>query len=468
MQQPGETSGAEPEVACGDIERHNWKGNLTYFPCVVAQAYGVDDIVRIMKDQERYPSPVRAAGSQHSTTLCIEANSGTIVDVTKMNKILAIDDHALTITMQPGVLYIDAAKALEKAGLAFYINFEIGHATVGSVACVNTKDASFPGSYGQVASYLVAAKMVLPSGEIRVVDEREPELLHVVRSSFGLLGILVEVTFRVRKLQALQVHHVAYSLDKFAKNLPRLIAKAQEAHESFMYYLFPHIDKVVVEYLRYVPGPIKSHWQWRVRDSLFHPLAPGFARLVDYIPIRWLRNRLYNAFQRFVIALLTLVIRGKATSPPDQIVRYGEPAGFTAFTFSIWTFPQHEFPEVIRGYFQFCKDYYKQHGFRCDLPSAGYLVAKDTSSLFSYSSKEAMMTADPGANATAGWDAFLVAYNAFAIARHGRPLINLTTWLTREQARIAFGHEIAVFQKFRHEFDPTDRLYSGFFRELFG
>jgi FAD/FMN-containing dehydrogenase len=468
VQQPGETSGAKPGVDCGDIERHNWKGDLTYFPCVVAQAHSVDDIVRIMKDRERYPSPVRAAGSQHSTTLCIEANSGTIVDVTKMNKILAIDDQALTITMQPGVRYIDAARALEKAGLAFHINFEIGNATVGSVACVGTKDGSFPGHYGQVASYLVAARMVLPSGEIREVDEREPELLRVVRSSFGLLGILFEITFRVRRLQALQVHHVAYSLDAFADNLPRLIAKAQEANESIMYYLFPHIDKVVVEYLSYVAGPIKSHWQWRVRNWLFHPLAPGVARLVDYVPSRWLRNRLYNAYQWFVIALLTLVIRGKATSPPDQILRYGEPAGFTAFTFSIWTFPVHEFPETIRGYFRFCKDYYKQHGFRCDLPSAGYLVAKDTSSLFSYSSKEAMMTTDPGANRIVGWNAFLVAYNAFAIARHGRPLINLTTWLTPEQAHIAFGEEIAVFQRFRHEFDPTDRLYSGFFRELFG
>ncbi|HEX8112150.1 MAG TPA: FAD-binding oxidoreductase [Kofleriaceae bacterium] len=454
---------------CDAPERHNWKGDLSYVPCVVAQAHSVDDIVRIVKDRERYPSPVRAAGSQHSTTLCIEANGGTIVDVTKLDRILAIDDQALTITMQPGVRYVDAARALEKVGLAFHSNVEIGNSTVGSLACCSTKESSFPGAYSQASSYLIAARMVLPSGEIREVDEREPELLRVVRSSFGLLGILCEVTFRVRKLQALEVCHVSYSLHAFADHLPRLIAEAQQTDRSFMMYQFPHIDRVVVEYLRYADGPIRSHWQWRLRNWLWRTVAPGFGRLVtDNVPTRWLRDRLYNTFERLCVAALTVAIRGKATSPPDQIVRYAETAGYAAMTFSIWTFPEHEFSETIRAYFQFCKDYYRQHGFRCDMPNGGYLVAKDTRSLFSYSSKEAMLTIDPATNGIAGWNAFLVAYNAFAIARHGRPLINLTTWLTHDQARIAFGEEMAVFQKFRRQFDPTDRLYSGFFRALFG
>src|SRR5258705_8888347 len=111
--------------------------------------------------------------------------------------------------------------------------------------------------------------MVLPSGEIIEVDERQPELLRVVRSSFGLLGILLEVSFGVRKLQAMRVRHVAYSLDAFADNLPRLTAEAQGAGESMMLYLFPHLDKVVVEYRRYVAGPIRSHWQWRLRNWLW-------------------------------------------------------------------------------------------------------------------------------------------------------------------------------------------------------
>jgi L-gulonolactone oxidase len=445
------------------IERHNWKGNLSYFPYVVAYAYGVEDIVRIVKDRNRFPSPVRAAGSQHSTTLCIEANRGTVIDMTKMNKILAIDHRAQTITMQAGVLHIDAAKALEKVGLAFNVNIEIGNATVGSVACCGTKDGSFPGGFGQYASYLVGAKLVLPSGEIREVGEDQPELLRAVRSSYGLLGILYEVTFRVRKLSAMQVRHVAYSLDDFADNLSKLIA---ESNGSMMMYLFPHLDKVVVEYRRYVDGEVSSHWQWRLRNWFWGVFAPAYAHFVtDHVPTRWLRNRFINGFARINAALLTWVIRGGHTSPADQIIRYPAVRGYDAYTFSIWAFPEHEYPQAIRAYFQFCKDYDKQHGFRCNMLNVGYRIAKDTSSLFSYTGQETMLTLDPVSTGLTGWETFLDAYNEFCISHHGRPLFNQSPQLTPAQAQAAFGPEIAAFQKIRRELDPTDRMYSGFFRE---
>lgn len=445
------------------IERHNWKGNLTYFPRVVAHAYSADDIVRIVRDRERYPSPVRAAGSQHSTSLCIEANRGTVVDVTRMNRILAIDHGAMTITMQAGVLHVDAARALEKAGLAFHVNIELGNATVGSIACCGTKDASFPDGYGQVASYLVAAKLVLPSGEIREVTEAQPELLRAVRSSHGLLGILYEVTFRVRKLQAMSVHHVSYSVDEFADNLPGLIAAW---NGSVMMYLFPHIDKVVVEYRSYVDGEVDSHWQWRLRNWFWKSVAPAYAHFVtDNVPSRWLRNRLYNGCQRFNAAMLRFLIRGKHTSPTDQIIRYPATAGYDAYTFSIWAFPEREYPEAIRAYYRFCNDYYAQHGFRCDMLNVGYRIAKDTSSLFSYTGRETMLTLDPVATGSPGWEQFLDAYNAFCSRHHGRPLFNQSPQLTAAQVKAAFGEEIAAFQKIRRELDPDDRMYSSFFRE---
>lgn len=69
--------------------------------------------------------------------------NGTVIDMMALNKIFEIGSAAKTITMQAGVLHIDAAKALEAEGLQFYVNVEIGNITVGSGACGGTKDASF-------------------------------------------------------------------------------------------------------------------------------------------------------------------------------------------------------------------------------------------------------------------------------------------------------------------------------------
>ena len=80
------------------------------------------------------------------------------------------------------------------------------------------------GEFGQIASYAVGIKMVLPNGELFEVDESDPELLQVARSSYGLFGIVYEATFRVRKLAAMEVHHEEFSFQEFSEQLPALRA----------------------------------------------------------------------------------------------------------------------------------------------------------------------------------------------------------------------------------------------------
>jgi FAD/FMN-containing dehydrogenase len=99
---------------------NNWFGNLTSQPRIVAHPHGVDELVAILRDCKRYPSPVRAVGSLHSMTECGMAEGGTAVLMREMNRILAIGPE--TVTAEAGALYIDVAKELQKHGLQFYVN----------------------------------------------------------------------------------------------------------------------------------------------------------------------------------------------------------------------------------------------------------------------------------------------------------------------------------------------------------
>ena len=45
-----------------DTTVNNWFGNVISHPQVVVDANSVDDIVSILKDPMKYPSPVRAVG----------------------------------------------------------------------------------------------------------------------------------------------------------------------------------------------------------------------------------------------------------------------------------------------------------------------------------------------------------------------------------------------------------------------
>lgn len=453
------------------VKVQNWKRTLTYYANSVEVVESVDDIVRIVKDNERYPSPVRVKGSHHSTTRCIVAEQGTVIDITKMNKILDINEEAKTITMQAGVLHIDAARELEKHNLQFYVNVEIGNLTVGSGACGGTKDASYfseeEGKYefGQVASYVVGMKTVQPDGEILEVTEDNGELLEVMRSSYGMLGIIFEATYKVKEIKPMAVEHVSYHVDEFADRLIELIG----GNRSMMLYMFPFLNRVVVEYRYDGSGPITSNsWQWRLRNFLWKTVGPFVGRTATiFIPFKGIRYGLIDRFNQIAQAVMTRVLRGCHTSPADQIIRYPEIGGYSSYTFSIWSFPREEYPDTIRAYFQFCKDYYKQNGYRCDMLNVGYSIAQDTSSLFSYTRKGPALTLDPVSSGSKGWVGFLTSYNEFCIQHNGTPLFNQTRGITPLQAKAAFGPEIEKFQGYRRKYDPDDRFYTDYFREQF-
>ena len=133
-----------------------------------------------------------------------------------------------------------------------------------------------PGEYGQVNSYCVGMKLVLPSGEILEVDEKDPDLLRAARSSYGLFGIAYEVTFKVRPLQAMAVEHKVFKVDDYARKLPELFERGQ----SIMMYIFPYLDSVGVEFRRYT-GPADqaaepaTHRLWKLRNFAWKTFMPG-------------------------------------------------------------------------------------------------------------------------------------------------------------------------------------------------
>ncbi len=443
---------------------HNWFGSITSSPRVVAEVSTVDEIVDILTDHERYPSPVRAVGSNHSTTACGVADEGTLIVMRGMDRIVEIRDD--TVTVQAGALYIDVNQELRRHRLQFFVNVELGNLTIGSAATGGTKDASMAGEFGQIASYAVGLKMVLPNGDLLEVTEEDPELLQVARSSYGLFGVVYEATFRVRPLAAMQVHHETFTLEQFARRLPEL----RERGDSLMLYINPFQDSITIEFRRYhgldSPDDL-TDWQWRLRNYVWSHMAPLYAHWVTrLVPWRAVRSALIDLYNRLIVLALLYVVRGRSTLPQAQQIRYPVVSDNSRYTFSIWAFPEDRYLECLRRYFEFSREYYERTGYRINLLSVGYRILEDRSSLFSYSYDGTVITFDPVSTGTAGWEPFLRAYNDLCSELGGVPLFNQTNLLTRAQVDRAFGDRIAQFDLHRQKFDPTDRLLNDFFRDL--
>jgi len=442
----------------------NWFGDLVSHPQVIVDANSIEDIVKVLENPAQYPSPVRAVGSNHSTAPCGTADGGTLVRL-KMNRILNVG--ADTLTVEAGATHVDMAQELERRGLQFYVNTEIGNLTAGSAACAGTKDGSFPGEYGQVGSYVSAVKLVLPSGDLLTVTDQQPELLQKVRSSYGTFGIVYEVTYKIRKQLPMHVHHKTFKLADFLQALPEL----KQLGYSMMYYTFPFEDLITVEFRKYNPDAKgePNRTAWALRNYIWGGLGPKLAHdLEDDVADKSIRYGIIDGFHAMWRSKLENMVTSDYTIPADQIIRYPTPANDSRYTFSFFAIPEKEFPNAATDYFAFCKSYYAQHGYRSNVMDVGYAIAQDQSSLLSYSFDGPVMTLDPVSTGNPGWTEFLAAYNQFCVERNGKPMFNQTFGLTPEMSQKAFGSRLATMEQTRKTYDPQGRLLNDYFRSLLG
>jgi FAD/FMN-containing dehydrogenase len=443
----------------------NWFGDVISHPQVIVDATSPVDIIAVMKDPMKYPAPVRAVGSNHSTSPCGAAEGGTLIRM-KMNRILNIGDD--TLTVEAGATHLQMARQLEAAKKQFYVNTEIGSLTAGSASIAGTKDASMPGEFGQVGSYVVGVKMVKPDGTLLEVSEQsDAALMQKIRSSYGTFGIVYEVTYKIRDLLPMAVHHKTYSLQEFIAALPELKA----LNYSMMFYMFPFVDKITVEFRKYNPGATgePNRVAWALRNHIWGTTGPKLGHDVEEnveIPsIRYGIIDSFNATWRF--QLENLVVSDN-TVPCDQIIDYPPVSDDHRYTFSLFAFAEDDYPKILAEFYAWAKDYYKQKHYRSNLLYVGYRILQDQKALLSYSWNGNVMTIDPVSTANKGWKDFLADYNGFCAARNGKPLLNQTFGLTADLVKTAFGDRWTQFADARRQFDPEGRLLNPYFKGLLG
>ncbi len=445
----------------------NWEGGVTYRPVAVVKPQTIDDVVAVMTDALRYPSPVRAVGKLHSPAPCSADVGGTMLDMTGMTRILAIGEDF--VTAEAGALYIDVAEELARRGKQLHINTEIGNVTLGAVACAATKDSSLIGTshWGQVSSFVSGVKVVRTDGTVATYTQADdPAEMRLLRSSYGLLGAIVEVTLRTKPMTAVSAEHRIYTLSGFRAAVPELVRQ----NCALMMYFYPFLDRIMVELRCELPGVAPtSSGGWWLRNAFWRKLAPMCTITIARIsPNAKFETGLRDRYDRVLSRATCFFVRGKRTRPHKQIIRHQEKPGRYKFVFSMWSFDEDRFFDTLESYFHFCREYGDKTGFRCDLPAVGYRLTKDQNALLSYAHDADAMSIDPASTGGPGWDAFLKAFNAFASEHDGHPLFNQTKHLMPAQVSKAYGARWEEFARARRAWDPQNRLLSHYFADLLG
>lgn len=193
-------------VSTGESDRDLHGRDMTFHPPVrpdvVAYATSTEDVVCVLgfADEHRVPVTPFGAGSSLEGHV-IPLAGGISLDLTGMDRILALAPEDLTATVQAGV----TRSALERAAGAHGLFFPVdpgADATLGGMAATNASGTTTV-RYGKMRANVLALEAVLAGGRVIRTGSAAPktsagyDLTGLLVGSEGTLGVITELTVRM-------------------------------------------------------------------------------------------------------------------------------------------------------------------------------------------------------------------------------------------------------------------------------
>jgi Fe-S oxidoreductase/FAD/FMN-containing dehydrogenase len=191
------------------VERYIYSRDMGEFPSLVGKIVGglAQAVVQVENAEELswivslalsrgIPLTPRAAATSGYGG-AIPVRGGIVVDLTRMNHILEVDEDSQTALVEAGVIWWNLEKELRKSGLALrnYPSSAPSSTVGGWVAEGGSGIGAY--AYGGVSDSLLELKVVTPQG-IKTVRGEDLDL-HV--GSEGLLGFIAEIRLAVRRAE---------------------------------------------------------------------------------------------------------------------------------------------------------------------------------------------------------------------------------------------------------------------------
>jgi D-lactate dehydrogenase (cytochrome) len=187
--------------------REQHANNLTWqkneAPDAVVYAQNTEDCVDIVKLCARYRMPVIPFGTGTSLEGHVNAPFGGVsVDLSQMNKVLAVHAEDLDCVVEPGVTREDLNTHLRNDGLFFPID-PGANASLGGMTATRASGTNAV-RYGTMKDNVLSLKAVLPSGEIVTTATRARksssgyDLTRLFVGSEGTLGLMTQITLRLQ------------------------------------------------------------------------------------------------------------------------------------------------------------------------------------------------------------------------------------------------------------------------------
>ncbi len=193
----------------GDVPLIMTKTFFKTMPDFVVQPRDKDEIQKVLKfaNEKKFPVIARGAASWGFGGV-IPTNSGIVMDLSPMRKILDLDVRQKTVTVEAGARWSDIDIAAKKNGLCLMTYPSSKFSTVGGwISTGGYGINSF--RYGHISKHIVSMTVVTGAGEMKTLTPEDHEFDYFV-STEGEFGIIAEVTLKLRDMPQSTYPHLLY------------------------------------------------------------------------------------------------------------------------------------------------------------------------------------------------------------------------------------------------------------------
>ena len=203
------------EVFTGDAINpdyaHDELGGISRMPEALVRVRCTEEVSAIMRLAYERNIPVTVRGSGTGLVgAAVPIHGGILLETTKMNKILALDENNLTVTVQPGVLLMELAAFAESHDFLYPPDPGEKSATIGGNISTNAGGMRAV-KYGVTRDYVRALTVVLPNGEIQTFGAAVAKnssgysLKDLIIGSEGTLAIICEAVLKLVPLPKVSI-----------------------------------------------------------------------------------------------------------------------------------------------------------------------------------------------------------------------------------------------------------------------
>ena len=178
--------------------------------------------------------------------------SGVILDTRPLAGLVAVDNDAMTATFRAGTKIHACGRPLLDHGMGLLNQGDIDQQSIGGAIATGTHGTGV--ELGSFSSAVTQLSILLVDGSVVTCDqETEADLFEAARLSLGAIGVVLEVTLRVREAYRLEERQWFEPLESVMDRIEELTS----ATRHFEYFWWPGQDRAVCKSIDLTDEPCR-------------------------------------------------------------------------------------------------------------------------------------------------------------------------------------------------------------------